>query len=50
MPDSQVAALGRVARAWVEADFTAEAYRRRILEVYSELGVTQPHRVGLATA
>jgi glycosyltransferase involved in cell wall biosynthesis len=31
--------MGRCARAWVEAEFSAEMYRERILDIYGELGV-----------
>jgi glycosyltransferase involved in cell wall biosynthesis len=38
--DSDIAAMGRNGREWVERDFTATVYRDRILGVYRELGVT----------
>jgi glycosyltransferase involved in cell wall biosynthesis len=38
-PASAVEAMGRAGRSWVEQDFTAEAYRARLLETYRELGV-----------
>jgi len=35
----RLSALGGEGRRWVATDFTAEAYSRRMLEVYEELGV-----------
>ncbi len=40
-PDARVAEMGRAARTWVAADFSSDAYRERILQVYSELGVSR---------
>jgi len=37
--DSELVDMGREGRLWVEAEFTADIYRERILEVYGELGV-----------
>lgn len=37
--DAQLQEMGRAGRAWVTEDFSAEAYRNRILAVYGELGV-----------
>ena len=39
-PDSEVEAMGRCARDFVENAFSAERYRDRILQTYRELGVT----------
>lgn len=36
---ARIAAMGRSGREWVEAEFSAERYRERILAVYRELGV-----------
>lgn len=38
-PDGQLADMARAGRAWMEADFTAERYRDRILGLYRQLGV-----------
>ncbi len=38
MPDSEVAGLGRSARALVEAEYSLARYRERMLELYSALG------------
>jgi glycosyltransferase involved in cell wall biosynthesis len=40
--DVQMREMGRRARSWVEERFTAEEYRRRVLETYQELGVQGP--------
>lgn len=37
--DATIRETGTRARAWVEVEFTAEAYRKRILEVYRDIGV-----------
>lgn len=37
--DRELADMGREGRRWVEAEFTANIYRERILDVYRELGV-----------
>jgi glycosyltransferase involved in cell wall biosynthesis len=39
MPDTEVEAMGRCGRQWMEAEFTAELYRQRVLGLYRELGV-----------
>jgi glycosyltransferase involved in cell wall biosynthesis len=38
-PDAELQQMGRNARSWVAAEFTAEIYRERILHLYRELGV-----------
>ena len=38
-PAATLEEMGRRGRRWVEADFTAEVYRERILAVYRDLGV-----------
>jgi glycosyltransferase involved in cell wall biosynthesis len=48
LSDAAIEELGRNARRWVEAEFTADAYRRRILEVYGELGVETANATPLA--
>jgi glycosyltransferase involved in cell wall biosynthesis len=40
--DAAIEAMGRCARRWVEAEFTAAVYRDRMLAIYRELGVTGP--------
>jgi len=37
--DARLVEMGRAGRTWVEAEFTAEVYRDRMLAVYGELGV-----------
>ena len=37
--DATIREMGTRARAWIEVEFTADAYRKRILEVYREIGV-----------
>lgn len=37
LPDAAVAAMGAAGRAWVEAEFTAAAYRDRLLTLYASL-------------
>jgi glycosyltransferase involved in cell wall biosynthesis len=44
LPAARVAELGRNARRWVEADFTAERYRERLLALYGTLGVRGAER------
>jgi glycosyltransferase involved in cell wall biosynthesis len=48
--DQDVEHMGRMGRHWVESEFTADNYRRRILEIYQELGVrsskSAPARLG----
>lgn len=39
LSDSDMAGMGAEGRKWVESDFSADAYRNRILQVYAELGV-----------
>lgn len=39
MPDAEVIRMGREAREWVVADFSAERYRDRVLDLYRGLGV-----------
>lgn len=39
MPTSAVERMGLAGRAWVEAEFTAERYRDRLLQLYGTLGV-----------
>lgn len=39
MPDTQLAAMGRCARDWVENDFTVMRYLERLMDLYSEFGV-----------
>jgi glycosyltransferase involved in cell wall biosynthesis len=46
--DAAIEEMGRCARRWVEVEFTADAYRRRILEVYGELGVKMPNETAVA--
>jgi glycosyltransferase involved in cell wall biosynthesis len=41
--DAEIEAMGRRARGWVEVEFTPDAYRARILEVYRDLGVGLSH-------
>jgi glycosyltransferase involved in cell wall biosynthesis len=43
--DSAIQEMGRSGRSWVEAEFTADDYRRRILDVYRDLGVPAPGRL-----
>ena len=45
LPDAEVEAMGRRARAWVAAEFTDSIYRERISGIYSELGA----RVSIAS-
>jgi glycosyltransferase involved in cell wall biosynthesis len=45
MADSTIEQMGRAARAWVENDFSAEAYRNRLVAIYRELGAPVPARV-----
>lgn len=45
MADSTIEQMGRTARAWVENDFSAEAYRNRLTAIYRELGAPVPARV-----
>ena len=42
LSDASVAEMGLKARQWVEADFSAERYRQRILATYADLGVRVP--------
>ena len=37
--DGRLADMGHAGRAWIEADFSAESYRKRMQSVYRELGV-----------
>ena len=37
MPDAEVADMGTVGRAWVEREFSPEAYRARVLDLYATL-------------
>ena len=37
LPDARLAAMGAAGRAWVERDFTASAYRDRLVALYSTL-------------
>jgi glycosyltransferase involved in cell wall biosynthesis len=39
-PAAALRQMGREGRLWVEAEFTAERYRDRLLSVYRELGVS----------
>jgi glycosyltransferase involved in cell wall biosynthesis len=39
LPAATLEQYGRAGRAWVETDFSATAYRTRMLELYRELGV-----------
>jgi glycosyltransferase involved in cell wall biosynthesis len=39
---SDVAAMGRSGRQWMEKDFTADRYRDGVLDIYRELGVRAP--------
>lgn len=39
LSDSRVATMGKNGRHWVEQDFTAELYRDRLLNLYTDLGV-----------
>jgi glycosyltransferase involved in cell wall biosynthesis len=41
-PDAELEAMGRWARNWVATEFSDDAYRSRMLDVYRELGVTMP--------
>ncbi|MHA1571645.1 MAG: glycosyltransferase family 4 protein [Alphaproteobacteria bacterium] len=38
LPDSKLAQMGRSGRAWVEQEFTADAYRSRLIDLYGQLG------------
>jgi glycosyltransferase involved in cell wall biosynthesis len=37
LPDSRLAAMGAAGRQWVESDFSAAAYRQRVLELYRSI-------------
>ena len=37
LPDERLRGLGAAARTWVEADFSRDAYRARLLDLYREL-------------
>lgn len=39
MPDDELAAMGKHARAWVESDFALERYGERVEKLYAGLGV-----------
>jgi glycosyltransferase involved in cell wall biosynthesis len=39
-PDAELAQLGRCGRVWVEQEFTADMYRKRLLCAYRDVGVT----------
>ena len=43
-PDAELQELGRNARRWVEADFSAARYAEHICTLYRELGVPIEHR------
>lgn len=49
-PDRQLADMARAGRAWMEADFTVERYRDRVLELYQQLGVQTATHEALNTA
>ncbi|MBI1890582.1 MAG: glycosyltransferase family 4 protein [Burkholderiales bacterium] len=36
---SDIARMGKAGRAWMEREFTADQYRRRLLDLYFEMGV-----------
>jgi glycosyltransferase involved in cell wall biosynthesis len=38
-PDEEIERMGRCARSWVEREFSASAYRDRMLSIYRELGM-----------
>ena len=40
--DARLAEMGREGRAWVTAEFSAQAYRERMLAIYREVGVGTP--------
>lgn len=48
--DAQIEAMGRCGRRWVEQEFTAGMYMRRILAAYREVGVRVPDQDMLAPA
>jgi glycosyltransferase involved in cell wall biosynthesis len=37
LPDERLAAMGAAGRQWVERDFSAEAYRQRMLDLYQSI-------------
>ena len=37
LPDSRLAAMGAAGRQWVERDFSAAAYRARMLDLYQSI-------------
>lgn len=39
MPASEIHAMGKSGRAWMQRDFTARQYRQRLLDLYREMGV-----------
>lgn len=40
-PNSQIAAMGKAGRTWMEQEFTAERYRDRMRDLYASMGVTK---------
>lgn len=38
MADSTVSEMGKLARTWMEQEFTAERYRERLVNLYAEMG------------
>ncbi len=48
--DDVVQEMGRNGRSWVESEFTAIAYRQRILDVYQDLGVPLLDRLSSTVA
>lgn len=48
-PDAEVAEMGRSGRRWIEREFTADVYRKRIMDVYGELGVRFPEAARVPT-
>jgi glycosyltransferase involved in cell wall biosynthesis len=46
MPDTQLERMGRAGREWVESAFTLELYLKRVLAIYSQLGVPSAVEAG----
>jgi glycosyltransferase involved in cell wall biosynthesis len=46
-PDAEIERMGRNGREWVEREFSAEVYLRRVLAVYRELGVDTASRISV---
>lgn len=39
MPETEILAMGKAGRAWMQREFTAAQYRQRLLNLYREMGI-----------